>query len=289
MFVSELFAIGASICIALSGMLVTELNGRVDVFRLVRWNMVAAAVMTGTVSLVIGGWRSLALWQIGLLAWSSLFGIIIATTTYYATIYSIGPRNTALMFSLTSPFALVLAYVFLGETISLQQACGIALVLCGIVLAIGRPRRESAGVAWGGIALGVMTALGQAIGSMLARPAMAAGAEPFTAMAVRAGIAAVVFMVATRLPVPALRRPYQFSGRDLGTAVAAAFAGTGLGMSLLMAALIHGHVGTVSTLSSTTPVVILPMTWVRSGVSPPVRAWFGALLAVAGTAAISLA
>ena len=288
MFLSELFAIGASICIAMSGMLVTELHGRVDVFRLARWNMVAAVVMTGAVSLAIGGWRSLALWQVGLLAWSGLFGIVIATTTYYATIYAIGPRNTALLFSLTSPFALALGYVVLGEIISLQQACGIVLVLCGIVLAIGRPRREGAGVAWGGIALGLVTALGQATGSLLARPAMAAGAEPFTALAVRAGVAAAVFLLAARLPIPALRRPYLFSGRDLGIAVAAAFAGTGLGMSLLMAALARGHVGTVSTLSSLTPVVILPLSWIRSGVAPSVRAWIGALLAVAGTAAISL-
>jgi hypothetical protein len=53
LLISELFAIGASICIALSGMLVTELNGRVDVFRLGRWNMAAAVVITGAVSLAI--------------------------------------------------------------------------------------------------------------------------------------------------------------------------------------------------------------------------------------------
>ena len=234
----------------------------------------------------------------GLLAASSLFGIIIATTAYYATIYAAGPRNTALLFSLASPFALLLGYFVLGETISWRQALGILLVLCGIVLAIGRPQRQGAlrleppgpkaGVPWRGISLGVLTAAGQAIGSLLARPAMAAGVEPFTAMAVRSGVAAIFFSVLAMLPLAALHRPYRFALRDLGTSMAAAFVGTGLGMSLLMAALAHGNVGTVSTLSSMTPVVILPMVWLRSGIAPPHRAWVGAFLAVAGTALISL-
>jgi drug/metabolite transporter (DMT)-like permease len=279
-------------------MLVMELNGRVDVFRLARWNMLSALVMTGAASLAVGGWRALAAWQVGLLAASSLFGIIIATTAYYATIYAAGPRNTALLFSLASPFALLLGYFVLGETISWRQALGILLVLCGIVLAIGRPQPRAAlaleppgpkaSVPWRGIGLGVLTAAGQAIGSLLARPAMAAGVEPFTAMAVRSGVAAVFFSGIAMLPLAALHRPYRFALRDLGISMAAAFIGTGLGMSLLMAALAHGKVGTVSTLSSMTPVVILPMVWVRSGIAPPHRAWAGAFLAVAGTALISL-
>jgi drug/metabolite transporter (DMT)-like permease len=60
-------------------------------------------------------------------------------------------------------------------------------------------------------------------------------------------------------------------------------------MSLLLAALATGNVGIVTTLSSMTPIMILPMVWLRSGVAPRREAWFGAALAVAGTAAISLA
>lgn len=290
---SEIFAIGAALCIAVSGMLIGELKGRVDVFRLARWQMLAALAMTGAVSLALGGWRTVGPPQLGLLAGSSLFGIIIASTTYFAAIYKAGPRNTALLFSLTSPFALALGYAFLGETISPQQGLGVALVLAGIVLAIGLPGRgtarvPSASVPWTGIALGVVTALGQALGSLLARPAMEAGVEPFTAMAVRSGLAAIVFIAIAFLPIAAFNRPYKFSMRDLGFGLGAAFFGTCLGMSLLMAALATGNVGIVSTLSSMTPVVILPMVWWRTGTAPPLSAWIGALLAVAGTGFISL-
>lgn len=312
MFVSEALAVSAAFCIALSGMLIAELKGRVDVMRLARWQMVAAFVMTGAASIAVAGWRTLEAWQIGLLAASGFFGIIIASTTYFAAIYMAGPRVTALLFSLTSPVALALGYAVFGETISAWQGFGIALVLAGIVLAIGVPRRfggagdgpppnvsvdaplpHAAPVAPArtfqlGVLLGVVTAVGQAVGSLLARPAMAAGVEPFTAMAVRSGVAALFFLALLALPVAALHRPYRFRLADLGLGVGSAFFGTGLGMSLLMAALASGNVGIVSTLSSMTPVVILPMVWLRSGIAPPLRAWIGAGLAVIGTALISL-
>jgi drug/metabolite transporter (DMT)-like permease len=297
MLLSEILALSAATCIALSGMLINELNGRVDVIRLARWQMLAAFAMTAAASLVVGGWHTVTVSQVGFLAASSLFGIIIASTTYFAAIYAAGPRTTALLFSLTSPFALLLGYIVLGETISVRQAGGVALVIAGIVMAVGlpgkRPHRKSGAVThikapWKGIALGVVTALGQALGSLCARPAMASGAEPFTAMAVRSGIAAVFFIALMAVPLPALRVPNTFSGKTLTLAVASAFLGTGLGMSLLMAALAHGNVGIVSTLSSMTPVVILPMVWARTGKAPPALAWMGAALAVAGTALISL-
>ena len=50
-----------------------------------------------------------------------------------------------------------------------------------------------------------------------------------------------------------------------------AFFGTGLGMSLLMAALATGSIGIVTTLSSMTPIMILPMVWARTGTPPRAR------------------
>ncbi|EBU7498242.1 EamA family transporter, partial [Salmonella enterica subsp. enterica serovar Typhi] len=137
-----------------------------------------------------------------------------------------------------------------------------------------------------GVALGVITALGQAIGSLFARAPMEAGVDPVAAMAVRSGIAALFYLGLSL--IPALRKPYRFRRDDLAIAVAGAFIGTGLGMSLLMAALATGNVGIVTTLSSMTPVMILPMVWIRSGVAPIREAWIGAAIAVVGTALISL-
>ncbi|WP_313523180.1 DMT family transporter [Shinella sp.] len=293
MYIAEILALSAAVCIAMSGMLVSELQGRLPLLDLARLQMIAAFLMTAAVSVILGGWRTVELWQFGYLAVSSLFGIVIASTTYFATIYTAGPRTTALLFSLASPFAVVLGYVFLGETLSGQQSIGIACVLSGILLAIGARSSSKAGgdqakTPWVGIVLGVVTAFGQALGSLAARPAMAGGVEPFTAMAVRSGLAALFFILLMAVPHPALKPAPTITKRSVGFAVGSAFFGVGLGMSLLMAALAHGNVGVVSTLSSMTPIVILPMVWARTGTVPPAPAWFGAALAVIGTALISL-
>jgi len=297
---AALFAILASVSLALAGMLVSELSGKVDVLRFARWNMLAALVMTGTASAAMGGWHSVDREQFLLLAASSFFGIIVASTTYFAAIYMAGPRMTALLFALTAPFALALGYIVLDETISPRQAIGVAVVMGGILLAVGLKQRPAPDTPEArpaaplsrryrlGIALGIVTALGQAIGSLLARPAMAAGTEPFAAMAVRSGVAAIFYVALSLVPLRSIQLPYVFSWRDFRMGIAASFFGTGLGMSLVMAALAHGNVGLVSTLSSMTPVVILPMVWIKSGTVPARGAWIGAALAVIGTALISI-
>lgn len=306
MFISESLAIGSAICIALSSMFISELNGRVDVLRLARWQLTASFVFTSIAAIAFDGWRTLGAWQIEMLVASSLAGIVIASTTYFAAIYAAGPRVTALLFSLTSPFALLLGYLAYGETISLSRSLGVALIIIGIFVAIGVRRRQPAplipladnpeakiqpirqAVSLLGIGLGVITALGQATGSLLARPAMASGVEPFAAMAVRCGFAVICFWAL--LIHPRFRRKTgTFRARDLGLAITSAFFGTSLGTSLLLAALKTGSVGIVSTLSSMTPIVILPMVWIRSGQIPRAYAWGGALLAIIGTAILSLA
>ena len=301
----ELLAIAAALCIAFNSMLISELRGRLPLLQLTRWQMIGTFAMTGAVSLVLGGWRTIGAWEFGMLALSSMFGIMLASTTYFATIYAVGPRITALLFSLTSPFALALGYVFLGETISPRQGLGVALVLAGVVLAVGAPRRfvergaekppirvvapapvplsvepapPVAGRLWPGILLGIVTAFGQALGTLFARPAMA----------LRAGLAAVFFYALMVLPaVRAAKVP--FEGKTFGAAIGSAFFGTTLGMSLMLAALHSGDVGIVSTLSSMTPVLVLPMVWFWTGNRPPAAAWVGALLAICGTALISIA
>jgi drug/metabolite transporter (DMT)-like permease len=309
-FSSESFAIASALCIALGSMFLSELKGRVPLFQMARWQMLAAFGMTALVSLALGGWRTVGPREFLLLSGSSIVGIAIASTTYFAAIYSVGPRVTALLFSLTAPFALALGYVVLGETITARQGFGVALVLAGVLLAVALPWRVSfrrerapnslsaaavtapvlappATLHWRGIAFGVVTALGQAGGSLFARPAMAAGVEPFTAMAIRSGLAALIFVALTVTPVGAKSRaPVRFDAMAL--ALAAAFVGMGLGMTLLMEALHTGDVGVVSTLSSVTPVLVLPMVWIRSGVRPSAPAWAGALPAIAGIALISL-
>lgn len=285
-------SLGAAVVFSLSAMAVNAVAGRVGVFQLARWQMAIAFALTAGSAALTGGWAAVEPWQVGFLAASSAVGIMLATSTYLAAIYAAGPRITALLFSLAAPFAVLEGWLFLDETLSLPQLSGIGLILAGLLLAIlaGRsrhpddsPRRPL----WQGVVLGVVTAIGQATGSLLARPAMEAGMDPFAAMAIRSGLGFVFFVGLMVLPMArADRLP---SGRDLRNVGLSAFFGMFLGMCLMMAALASGDVGIVTTLTSTTPILILPMVWFATRRAPGLPAWIGAALAVAGTALISLA
>lgn len=284
-------SLGAAAAFAAAAMFIDSVSGRVGPLQLSRWQMSLAFLMTAAVSLVMGGWRSLDLEMTLWLTASSAAGIMFASLTYVATIQYTGPRISALLFTTASPFALALGYGFRGEVVSLAQGAGVALIVAGIVLAVLGPRQETGARVpkplWLGVTLGLLTSLGQATGSLLARPAMLAGADPVAAMAVRSGAGAAFFIAL--LAIPALRpaeRPPIPSLRGIGMS---ALAGMVVGMSLLMAALARGDVGIVTTLSSTTPILILPMVWAVTGRLPAPAAWAGAALAVVGTALISLA
>ena len=57
-----------------------------------------------------------------------------------------------------------------------------------------------------------------------------------------------------------------------------------LGMSLLLWSLGHGDTGVATILSATTPVILLPLLWLRLRQVPAPGAWLGAMLTVVGTA-----
>lgn len=281
-------SLAAALAFSFAAMLISRLQGKVGPFQLGRWQMGMAFLMTAAVSLLIGGWRGVTWEQFIYLAASSALGIMFAAPTYFAAIHAAGPRITAVLFSLAAPFGLILGYVFLGEVVSPLQGAGIVLILLGILLAImvADPGDRPAKPLWQGVVLGVITSLGQAGGTLMARPAMASGIEPFTAMAIRSGLGALFFIILIILPFArAGRLPDASSLKTIG---GSAFLGIFLGMSLMLAALSTGQVGIVATLTSTTPVLILPLIWATTGRAPALAGWIGAGLAVLGTALISL-
>lgn len=282
-------SLGAAAAFAASAMFIDSVSSKVGPLQLSRWQMSLAFLMTAVIVAVTGGWQTLDLPMILWLTASSASGIMIGSLTYIATIQYTGPRISALLFTTASPFALALGFGFRGETVSPLQAAGVGLIVAGIALAVLGPKQDEGARTpkplWIGIALGLITAFAQALGSLLARPAMLAGADPVAAMAVRSGTGALFFIVL--LALPALRPAALPSMPAIRQISLSALAGMVVGMSFLMAALARGDVGIVTTLSSTTPILILPMVWAVYRRMPGPMAWVGAVLAVVGTALIS--
>ena len=82
------------------------------------------------------------------------------------------------------------------------------------------------------------------------------------------------------------KAPTVWSGKVLILTAATAVIGLLLGMTLFLYALQGSQTGIIATLSATSPVIILPLLWLRTGQRPSAKSWAGAGLAVIGLALI---
>ena len=288
----ELAALGTATCWAVTGLIASDAVRAVGpfYFNLIRQAFVAlllCAVVLITGSGAAPGWGAA-----GVLAVSGVIGILIGDTFNFAAVGKIGPRRAAAVFALNAPMAAVLGWAILGETLAWAAIAGIGLTILGVALAIlGRPRVDAhrfeilQGAMAAGVGLGLLGALGQAAGSLIARPIMTAGLDPYMASLLRVGASGLVMGLIVATPfAPAL--PRGISPGVLLMTVITAIIGLLVGMTLFLYALQGSQTGIIATLSATSPVIILPLLWLRTGQRPSALSWLGAALAVAGLALI---
>ena len=166
--------------------------------------------------------------------------------------------------------------------------------LAGVMMAILLGRGKEDEHAWeadrgsigAGVALGLLAALCQALGSLIVKPAMGADVDPIAASAVRVSVACCAHFCLLLAGFPAARAQQAATLRVLAQTALSGFIAMGVGMTLILLALKDGDVGMVAILSSVSPVLLLPLLWLRLGRSPAIAAWLGATLTVVGTALI---
>lgn len=290
--IHELAALGTATCWATTGILASDAIRALGAFhfnliRQVFVSLILAGVVLASGTLALPGWEAVAV-----LAVSGVVGILLGDTLNFAAVGRLGPRRAGAVFALNAPMAAVLGWVLLGERLGLQAWAGIAVTVAGVALAIlGRPASGAHRLeqVWGGLGIGVLfglgAALGQAAGALIARPYMAGGLDPYVGSLIRVGASGLAMGVLAGLPW-APPRPREVSGRVLGLTAATALIGLLLGMTLFLYALQGSQTGIIATLSATSPVIILPLLWLRTGQRPTALSWAGGLLAVVGLALI---
>ena len=287
----ELAALGTATCWALTGLIASDAIKAMGAFQfnLVR-QVFVSLLLVGLVT-ATGGWQGLSWYQFGVLALSGIIGILIGDTVNFAAVGRLGPRRAGAIFALNAPMAAVLGWLFLGEALPVRAMLGIGLAALGVALAVlGRPRQNAhrletlSGALVIGVLFGLGAAFGQAAGSLIARPVMAAGLDPYLASLARVGASGAAMAVLAATPLaPARRTATRLS---IVQALVTAVIGLLLGMTLFLYALQGAETGIIATLSATSPVIILPLLWLRTGQRPTGMSWLGAALAVAGLALI---
>ena len=195
-----------------------------------------------------------------------------------------------------APMAAVMGWLFLGEDLAPLAVLGVVLSTLGVAMAVlGRAGRSGGhrfeavqGSTVIAACYGLIAAAGQALGSLIARPVMAGGFDPYAASLIRVAVAVICLILLMALPIRAVQPLARPTPRQLLVTALSGLLAMVMGMTLLMFALQGGKVGIVSTLSALSPVLILPVLWVMTGARPSATSWAGALIAVAGMALIFL-
>jgi drug/metabolite transporter (DMT)-like permease len=288
----ELAALGTATCWATTGLFAADGVRALGPFYFNLIRQLLVSVLLLLVVLATSAWGSLDLHQALILAASGVIGILIGDTFNFAAVGRMGPRRAGAIFALNAPMAAVLGWAVLGEALPLRAILGIALTAGGVALAIlGRPRSNAhrfetlQGRFLIGAGFALLAALGQAVGSLIARPIMASGIDPYLASLFRVGASGLAMGVLASLPLapkPQARPTPYILMLTAGTAIV----GLLIGMTLFLYALQGGKTGIIATLSATSPVIILPLLWLRTGQRPSGLSWTGAILAVAGLALI---
>ena len=260
-----------------------------------RVRMIAATLIMGAILVITGRPFEIpqAFWPPIIL--SAMAGIVLGDFFLFAALRRIGPRRSNILFATNAVFAAFLGWAILGEAVGVQTGLAIILGFTGVVLAViyGKRRdlvhqwEQVTPPLWMGVVFGLLAAVCQAFGVVCVRPVMAAGVDPVAVTLARAAVGMLAFWATFPLDRARHGRPLFPGGHVLGLTVLNGLFGLGVGAAMLLAALESGEVATVTILSSTTPVMILPFIWLRTGKAPPPAAWLGASLVVICTALIA--
>jgi drug/metabolite transporter (DMT)-like permease len=292
----EAAALSAATTWAIGGLIAAAPTKFLGGPRFTRLRMYWVAAILAAIATLVGGWPTLGGREVVLLGLSGIAGLALGDVALFTAFSRLGPRRTGILFATNAPIAAILSAIIFGERFSLSALAGTVLISTGVTLAIALGTRPGQQHHWEqvhgnllvGVGFGLLGALGQAVGVLLADPAFDGNLDPWTGAAVRAifGLIALItlrgwFESRARVPYPD-HIPIKIWGVIiLSGTIAMVF-----GKTLVLIALSGGDPGIVSVLVSTSPAIQLPLIWMVTRERPAAGAWFGAALAAAGTALI---
>jgi drug/metabolite transporter (DMT)-like permease len=228
--------------------------------------------------------------------WMGLSGIVglgIGDSGLFAAYILMGPRRTLLVMALSPIFAVVCAYLMLGEILPSLAMIGIAITLGGVMLVILEGEKRSGELPLSrklktyGVSFALIGAAGQGIGLVLAKvgiysnPGTALNPLSATLMRMILGAFSVWMVMLLGGRLVELRKALS-NRKGMGLTVVAAIAGPFLGVTFSMVAVTYAQAGVAQTLMSLGPVIIIPLVWVLYHQRTSWQGTIGALIAVIG-------
>jgi drug/metabolite transporter (DMT)-like permease len=288
--IGELFALLTSVCWSISAFAFNHAIDRVNSIQVNTDRIIFAIVLLFVTISLLDISFDVSSSQLIFLFFSGAVGLVFGDSFLFKSYQHIGARISMLLMALSPVMSAVLAYFFLHETLTSWGFVGMIVTISGVALVV-LERRETPSSKYKisriGIFYGLMGALGQAGGLVLAKCAFNEGTiNGFLATFIRL-VSAVIILFPLVLLARRYKNPikiYMNDPRALGANIAGTILGPYLGITFSLLAIAKAKVGIASTLMSLMPILMLPIAKYVFKENINWRAIGGAILAVAGVA-----
>lgn len=250
--------------------------------------MILASLFLMIIILVAGFSTDLSLKQVEFLIVSGFVGLVFGDSFLFKSFQLIGARLGMLIMALVPAMSSLLAFFFLDESLSTLAITGMAITIGGIIFVVVERSSESIPLFRSsplGIFYGVLGALGQAGGLILAKFAFADGElNGFVAAFIRLSSAVLIFFPVV-LFIRRYKNPIRLYKKNipaLKATVIGTILGPVLGITCSLIAIANTKIGIASTLMSLMPVIMLPIARYYYKEKLSFRAIAGAIIAVIG-------
>ena len=296
-FVGELAALGTSLCFSFGSILFTLSGREVGSLIVNRFRLLVAMLLVMLLHLVIYG--QLIPLDAGSDRWfwlgvSGFVGLVLGDAFLLQSFVLVGARLAMLMMSLAPVLAVVLGWVFLKQTLALQDLIGIGITISGVMIVIGE-RRGNNGSSTAeptdqrryiiGLLCGLGGAVGQASGLVLSKLGLEGDFPALSANLMRLliAVAAVWLLAIVNRQLFSSVRTIREHPRALALLTGGAILGPVVGVWFSLIAVQNTNVGIASTLSSLMPIFLIPISYVMFKERVTKQAVIGTLIAFVGT------
>ncbi len=290
-YLGELAALGTALCWSFNSFWFTIAGKRVGSYTVTHVRLWMAIIMVALLHLVVNG--SVFPFDAGTMrfVWlglSGLIGYVIGDLVLFEALVLIGARLTMLIATASPIFGAVLAWVFLGEKLSLIECVAIAVTVGGIAWVVGEKHggEHPKKIVWG-VTCALLGALGQATGLLFSKFGIAGGFSPISANMIRLFFAAVgmglltIFIKKAKDEWNHIHDGYAMKFLFFGTVV-----GPVIGVILSLISITKTSVGVASTLMSLSPIILIPLSHYLLHEKITVRAVTGTVISLAGVATL---
>lgn len=293
-YIGESAALGAAFLWTFSSFVFTYITTKISTLMLNIIRLFISAILLLLTIYVFGVNYHVTQAQFWFLSLSGFVGLVLGDTFLFRAFKEIGPRVTMLLMSSNPAMAAILAYFFLGEVLSIWGIIGMIITLAGISIVVMDSRGNKQAkfhLTRIGVFYGFMAAVGQAVGLIFGKLAFNEGDVHWTvATFIRIAAAAVVMLplvaAVGRFNNPI--KPFKEDKKLFGWVFLGSIIGPYLGISFSFIAIIYTKVGIASTLMSTVPILMLPLSRMIHKEKLSWSAIAGAFIAVFGVAILFL-